>query len=72
MLAAYKEDMSIEYKVNAPITSDQFIELLCESTLGERRPIDDRDCIEGMKLFERMVFHDSLDLQNDGRAGEQY
>lgn len=40
--------MSIEYKVNATITSDQFIELLRESTLGERRPIDDRDCMEGM------------------------
>ncbi len=40
--------MSIEFKVNAPVTSDQFIELLRESTLGERRPIDDRDCMEGM------------------------
>ncbi len=40
--------MSIEYRVNAPITSDQFIELLRESTLGERRPIDDRDCMDGM------------------------
>ncbi|MHB0990443.1 MAG: GNAT family N-acetyltransferase [Burkholderiales bacterium] len=40
--------MSIEYKVNAPVTSNQFIELLRESTLDERRPIDDRDCMEGM------------------------
>ncbi len=40
--------MSIEYKVNASVTSDQFIELLRESTLGERRPIDDRDCMDGM------------------------
>jgi predicted GNAT superfamily acetyltransferase len=27
---------------------DQFIDLLTRSTLGERRPIHDRDCIEGM------------------------
>lgn len=40
--------MSIEYKINEPINADQFITLLTESTLAERRPIQDRDCIEGM------------------------
>src|SRR5690554_3506424 len=40
--------MSIEYKINEPVTTDQFIELLVNSTLGERRPIDDRHCMEGM------------------------
>lgn len=40
--------MDIEYKVNSPISADQFIELLGESSLGERRPIDDRECMEGM------------------------
>ena len=40
--------MSIEYKINAPLNADQFIDLLVRSTLGERRPIDDRACIEGM------------------------
>ncbi len=40
--------MSIEYKVNAAITADQFIQLLRSSTLGERRPVDDRECMEGM------------------------
>ena len=40
--------MSIKYKVNVPITSDHFIELLRESTLSERRPIEDRECMEGM------------------------
>ena len=39
--------MEIEYKINAPISTDQFIELLRESTLGERRPIEDRACMEG-------------------------
>ena len=40
--------MSIEYKINEPITTDQFIDLLANSTLGERRPVDDRQCMEGM------------------------
>ena len=40
--------MSIEYKINEPITTDQFIELLNNSTLGERRPVEDRECMEGM------------------------
>jgi len=40
--------MSIEYKINTPVSADQFIELLCESTLGERRPVNDRECMEGM------------------------
>lgn len=30
------------------ITVDQFIEILKNSTLSERRPIDDRECIDGM------------------------
>lgn len=40
--------MSIEYKINEPINTDQFIELLKNSTLSERRPVDDRVCMEGM------------------------
>lgn len=40
--------MSIEYKVNAPVTAEQFIELLNSSTLGERRPVEDHECISGM------------------------
>ncbi|HSO19599.1 MAG TPA: hypothetical protein VLT88_09090, partial [Desulfosarcina sp.] len=40
--------MAIDYKINAPVTTDQFIELLNTSGLGERRPVDDRACMEGM------------------------
>lgn len=40
--------MNIEYKINEPITTDQFIALLESSSLGERRPIEDRECMEGM------------------------
>lgn len=40
--------MNIEYKINAPISTNQFIALLTHSTLGDRRPVHDRDCMEGM------------------------
>jgi ribosomal protein S18 acetylase RimI-like enzyme len=40
--------MAITFKVNHPITTDQFIGLLESSTLGERRPTHDRECMEGM------------------------
>ena len=40
--------MDITYQINTPITTDQFIDLLRQSTLAERRPVDDRQCMEGM------------------------
>jgi ribosomal protein S18 acetylase RimI-like enzyme len=40
--------MTIEFKVSHPVTTDQFIGLLESSKLGERRPIQDRSCMEGM------------------------
>ncbi|MBI5038289.1 MAG: GNAT family N-acetyltransferase [Nitrospirae bacterium] len=55
--------MSIEYKVNAPVTADQFVELLRESTLGERRPIDDRECMEGMVNNSNLM----VTAWNDGK-----
>jgi hypothetical protein len=47
--------MSIEYKVNTPISAERFIDLLRESTLGERRPIEDRECIEGMVKNSNLI-----------------
>ncbi len=47
--------MNIEYKVNTPISTDQFIDLLRESSLGERRPIGDRRCMEGMVKNSNLV-----------------
>ena len=38
----------ITYQQNHPITATQFIDLLNRSTLGERRPVDDLVCIQGM------------------------
>jgi len=56
--------MNIEYKINEPISTDQFIELLHNSSLGERRPIDDRECMEGMisnsNLTVSAWYNDSL------------
>ncbi|HFQ5311948.1 TPA: GNAT family N-acetyltransferase [Vibrio vulnificus] len=40
--------MNIEYKVNQQISADEFIGLLKRSTLGERRPIENIECINGM------------------------
>jgi hypothetical protein len=40
--------MDIEYKINAAITSKQFIDLLNASTLAARRPVDNEPCIQGM------------------------
>ena len=47
--------MSIEYRINTPVSVDQFIDLLRDSTLGERRPIDDRECMEGMIRNSNLV-----------------
>lgn len=47
-MLAVNKNMNIKYKVNTLVTADQFIELLNASTLGERRPVSDRNCIEGM------------------------
>ena len=38
----------IRYAVGESITVDQFIDVLRRSTLAERRPVDDRDCLAGM------------------------
>lgn len=38
----------IVYKVNADIQADEYIHLLSKTSLGERRPIHDIQCIEGM------------------------
>jgi len=40
--------MSVLYKINEKISTEQFIELLKDSTLSERRPVDDVKCMEGM------------------------
>ena len=62
--------MNIEYQVNTPISTDQFIGLLRESTLGERRPIDDRGGMEGMVKNSNLVVTawDSVQLVGIARS----
>ncbi|MCS4504795.1 hypothetical protein KBTX_03225 [wastewater metagenome] len=38
----------VEYRTDTPVTTAQFTALLNASSLGERRPVDDPDCIAGM------------------------
>ena len=40
--------MAIEYSCEQKITSEQFIDILVRSTLGERRPVNDHACIADM------------------------
>jgi len=40
--------LNIEYKLSPNITSSEFIEVLKNSTLSKRRPIDDLKTIKGM------------------------
>ncbi len=47
--------MNIEYKINKPISVEQFVVLLKTSTLGERRPIADKTCMEGMIANSNLV-----------------
>lgn len=40
--------MDIQYKINEPVTRDEFIDLLNRSGLAARRPVDALDCMQGM------------------------
>ena len=39
---------NIEYKINAAITAEDFVSVLKSSKLGERRPVEDMECMNGM------------------------
>jgi predicted N-acetyltransferase YhbS len=47
--------MSIEYKINEPVSVEHFLALLNASTLGERRPIEDLECLKGMLANSNLV-----------------
>jgi predicted N-acetyltransferase YhbS len=47
--------MRIDYKISVQVSTDQFIDLLRASTLGERRPVDDRECMKGMVENSNLV-----------------
>lgn len=45
----------IDYRVGVAISPDQFVGILRRSSLAERRPIDDPDCIDGMLRHADLV-----------------
>ncbi len=47
--------MNIEFKINEPITSEQFVGLLEKSSLAERRPIHNSECMEGVVKNSNLV-----------------
>lgn len=47
--------MSVEYFINEHVTTDEFISLLHRSSLGKRRPVDDRVCMEGAIANSNLV-----------------
>jgi len=47
--------MSITYAVNPALNLDAAIELYVASTLGERRPVNDRECMQQMLAQANLV-----------------
>jgi GNAT superfamily N-acetyltransferase len=47
--------MAIEYSFERKITSEQFIDILVRSTLGERRPVNDHACIADMLAYANLI-----------------
>ena len=47
--------MNIEFKINEPITSEQFVGLLEKSSLAERRPIHNSECMEGVVKHSNLI-----------------
>ncbi|MCP4956000.1 GNAT family N-acetyltransferase [Photobacterium aquimaris] len=60
--------MEIEYKVNHPITANQYIELINKTTLGERRPVDNEATIKGMLENSNLIVTAWIDEQLVGIA----
>ncbi len=40
--------MPIRYEINKPVSAEEFVDVLKRSTLAERRPVDDFDCMKGV------------------------
>jgi predicted N-acetyltransferase YhbS len=47
--------MQIRYQTSRQLNADEFIDLLKRSTLAERRPVEDRKCIEAMLLHANLI-----------------
>jgi predicted N-acetyltransferase YhbS len=47
--------VGIQYESSRVITEEQFVDLLKRSTLAERRPVDDPNCIKAMLQHANLV-----------------
>ena len=45
----------IEYKINSPISVEQFIELLNKTSLGARRPLEDKKRVAAMLHYADLL-----------------
>lgn len=52
---------AIRYKINSKITADDYIDLLSKTSLGDRRPITNRQCIKGMLDNSNLIVSAWLD-----------
>ncbi len=48
-------NVNLQYETSRQLSADEFIDLLNRSTLAERRPIDDRKCIQAMLLHANVL-----------------
>ncbi|MBW8191175.1 GNAT family N-acetyltransferase [Neiella marina] len=47
--------MSLKYRINSPVTVGQFLHLLHESELANRRPVNDLSCMQGMLKHSNLI-----------------
>ncbi|WP_343651111.1 GNAT family N-acetyltransferase [Herbaspirillum sp.] len=47
--------MPIVYRTDVRLTVDQFIDILSRTSLGPRRPLDDRDCMQAMVEHANLI-----------------
>lgn len=55
--------MSIRYAIEPDLSTEEFIDVLRRSTLSERRPVDERQTIQGMLRHADLI----LTARQDGR-----
>jgi predicted N-acetyltransferase YhbS len=55
---------NLTYHRDEPLSADEFIDVLNRSTLGERRPVDDRAAIEAMLANANLIV-----VARDAQAG---
>lgn len=60
--------MKIDYQLDPQITSEQFIEILENSTLADRRPVDSIECVEGMIKNADIIITATIDNKIVGVA----